>query len=104
APAPPGPEEPGSVLRRRGGSHELLEHASLVLPVGEMEGAAALVPDAGRGEHLEPPLPAPRREPVAVAGRLADGPEHAEVPDRRALGARAPLEDRDAPPPPGEMV
>ena len=72
--------------------------------MSNVQRSTAIMPDAGRLQHLEPYLNAAAGQIVERAGGLTDGPKHPEVADRRPLGARLPLEDDDAQAALGQMI
>jgi hypothetical protein len=53
------------------------------------------VPQTSLGENLVPQVSTSASELEPIAERLADGPDHAEVADRRSLSARMPFADGD---------
>jgi len=90
-----GVEKTAIVAQGRGRRVELLQHGPFVVAVGQMNRSALAGPHPGLPRHRQPGLPAPKRELVQFAGRLADGPYHSEVSHGRADRFCVLFEDRD---------
>ena len=74
-------------------THELLQHRCLVIAVDHMDRAGGPRVDAGGRDQFEPQLAAAQRHRIELR-RLAERPEHSEVPHRRAARLVAALEHR----------
>ena len=71
------------------------EYGEFVFVIGEVERAGFTVPNAGGVEDFLPNLAAAEGRFAKFTGRLADGPDHAEVANRCPLGALSTLNDDD---------
>jgi hypothetical protein len=70
---------------------ELAQNLGLIVTIGEVKGAGVERGQSRLREDFEPDFAAAHGDRVHLARGLADGPDHAEVADRRAGGRRAPL-------------
>ena len=76
---------------------KLRQHPHLVLLKDDVHAPALGSPDRAGVAEFEPAAAASHRDGVALAGRLADRPDHAEVTDAGPAGGVGSFQERDPP-------
>ncbi len=77
---------------------KLLEHAPFVVAMGKVNRAARVHPETRFNGEPQPTLATPGRHVMTFAGRLTDGPDHAEISGSSATGLARTIEDGDSMP------